>query len=220
MTLDLGISATNLTDLQTDFQNRVILTVIIEESSSLQVVAGSAALTVSSLSITNNVLTLTTDTITPAELTPLHSFQVSFSDNLYSTDGTMYTISTLYSFTTSPSDLQPFLAVDWPVLNFIALPFIVIALLFLLFMIRYSFYGWLEYLHCIQLLGLTLYGLFPYSLDQQLFAFMVGVDYANFSYIYNLPLHFISSCTQCTSLSGFAFIQGDMDYLRAMGSIL
>ena len=132
----------------------------------------------------------------------------------------MYTLSTIYSFNDNPSDLHSFLESHISGVRFIVLPMIIISLLFLLIMVKHSFFAWLEYLHCIQLLGLTLYNLFPYSLDLILYSFMVGVDYANFSYIYNVPLNFIAPCTSCASFSGFIFIQDDMDFLRNIGSIL
>ena len=219
-TLELGISAINKTQLETDFENRVTLTLITEESSTVQLVgATTASLTIDSLTIINNVLTLNTTAFTPTQLTPLHSFKVQFADNIYSADNVMYTISTIYSFSENPSDLRLLLSPNLVVIKFIVLPMIIIALLFLLPMVKYLFFGWLEYLHCIQLLGLTLYSLFPHSFDLDVYFFLVGVDFANFSYIPNIPLIFISPCTDCVSLSGYAFIQDDMDYFRSMGSV-
>ena len=90
----------------------------------------------------------------------------------------------------------------------------------MIFMMKYSIRGWIEYTHCIQLLGLCLYNIFPYSFSLEVYSLMIGVEYANFSYIYNAPLNFIQPCSDCVSFSGWKFIQGDMDYLRAMGSIL
>lgn len=182
--------------------------------------ATTSSLAIDSLTITNNVVTLSSSALDPTKLTALDSFKVQFSDNIYSPDNVMYTISATYSFSDNPSDLHSLFKSNIASLRFIILPMIIIALLFLLVRVKYSFSAWLEYLHCIQLLGLTLYNLFPHSVDLSLYSFMVGVDYANFSYIYNVPLNLMTPCTDCVSLSGHIFIQDDMDYLRTMGSVL
>ena len=69
-------------------------------------------------------------------------------------------------------------------------------------------------------MGLTIYALFSNSLDLNLYSFVIGLDYSNFSFIYNAPKNLISACTSCVSFTGYAFVQGDMNYLRMMGSVL
>ena len=108
----------------------------------------------------------------------------------------------------------------FPLYNFILLPLIVLSLLAMIFKIKYSLRGWIEYMHCIQLLGLTVYSIFPYSFSLEVYSLMIGVQYSNFSFIYNAFLNLIEPCSDCVSLSGWKFVQGDMDYLRVMGSVL
>lgn len=69
-------------------------------------------------------------------------------------------------------------------------------------------------------MGLTLYAIFSNSLDLDLYSFVIGLDYANFSFIYNVPKNLLSPCTSCVSFTGYAFVQGDMNFLRMMGSII
>lgn len=100
------------------------------------------------------------------------------------------------------------------------IPFLIIAAIILLFKIKYVYYSWMEYVHCIQLVGLTYYSIYPYSVSLQLYSFLMGANYANFSFIYNVPLQHISPCLDCSSYLGFAFTQGDMNFLRGIGSVL
>lgn len=48
----------------------------------------------------------------------------------------------------------------------------------------------------------------------------MGLDYSNFSFMYNIPGRYISPCYHCQSLVSFAFAIGDMNWLRMMGSLL
>lgn len=78
----------------------------------------------------------------------------------------------------------------------------------------------IEYIHCIQLLGLTFYSIYPHSAQLNLYSFVKGFDYANFSFIINIPAEYITPCYDCKSLVSFSFAAGDMNWIRLMGGLL
>lgn len=90
----------------------------------------------------------------------------------------------------------------------------------ILMRVRHVYRVLIEYIHSIQLLGLTYYVIYPYSIDLNLYAYLMGLDYANFSFMYNIPVRYITACYDCSSLVSFAFGVGDMNWVRLMGSLL
>lgn len=77
----------------------------------------------------------------------------------------------------------------------------------------------IEYYHCIQLIGLSIFSIYPHSNNLYIYSFVYGADFANFSFMYNVPKNHISACTDCLSLTSFAYMQGDMNWFRLMGSL-
>lgn len=93
-------------------------------------------------------------------------------------------------------------------------------LLIVLMRIKYVYRVLIEYIHCIQLIGLTFFAIYPHSAQVNLYSFLLGFDYSNFSFMYNIPLKLIAPCFDCVSLISFSFAVGDMNWLRMMGAIL
>lgn len=86
--------------------------------------------------------------------------------------------------------------------------------------IKYIYRILIEYIHCIQLIGLTFFAIYPHSAQLNLYSFLLGFDYANFSFMYNIPQNLITPCYDCTCLISFSFAVGDMNWLRMMGALL
>lgn len=78
----------------------------------------------------------------------------------------------------------------------------------------------MNYLHSVQLVGLTLYSLYPYSSKLDIYSLVAGLDYANFTFMYNAPLKHIEACHGCASFTSFSFAVGDMNWLRMAGALL
>lgn len=79
----------------------------------------------------------------------------------------------------------------------------------------------IEYLHMIQIVGLTVFAIYPKSFDLLNYSFLYGMNFANLDFIYNIPKEFIEACYEnCAFMTSYSFVQGDIDWLRSMGSIL
>jgi len=72
----------------------------------------------------------------------------------------------------------------------------------------------------MQLTGLSLYSLYPQMCSVDLFSFVTGFDFSNFAFMFNIPVKYIPVCLECRSFAGFAFVLGDMNWLKIMGSLL
>lgn len=72
----------------------------------------------------------------------------------------------------------------------------------------------------LQLVGLTYFVIYPYVSSIILYSFVKGFDYINFSFMFNVPANFIKPCINYISLTSYAFVMGDMDWLRLIGSLL
>lgn len=90
----------------------------------------------------------------------------------------------------------------------------------LLMQLKYIYLLLVEYVHCLQILGLVLYSLYPYALSLDIYSFLQGFDFTNFSFMYNVPLRLVPACTVCPSFISYSFVLGDMNWLRMMGSLL
>jgi hypothetical protein len=77
-----------------------------------------------------------------------------------------------------------------------------------------------EYVQSIQLVGLTLFVLYPFNSQLPLYSLVKGFDFSNFSFMFNIPESFISPSIEYKSLTGYAFILGDMNWLRLSGALL
>jgi hypothetical protein len=95
-----------------------------------------------------------------------------------------------------------------------------IGLIIILMRTKYVYRILIEYIHCIQLLGLTFYAIYPHSIQLNLYTFVMGLDFSNFSFIINLTAKFIPACYDCKSIVGFTFAIGDMNWIRLTGSLL
>ena len=190
MTLELGLSATNQTDLNNDWQNRVKL--YLETSptnlTTTRRLQTQTQLTIDSFVLSSNSIVMKTTAVAASAMTADDYFLVQFSDNLYSPNDVMYTLKVNYEVTSEPWKLRTYYDLNLPLNNVILVPFLVIAAIILLFRIKYIYYGWLEYVNCIQLMGLTYYSIYPYSISLDLYSFLIGANYANFTFIYNVPL--------------------------------
>ena len=85
---------------------------------------------------------------------------------------------------------------------------------------KYVYRILIEYIHSIQLIGLTFYAIYPHSLHIDLYSFLMGLDFANFSFLFNVPAKFIPPCKECICLVSYNFAIGDMNWLRMMGPFI
>lgn len=67
----------------------------------------------------------------------------------------------------------------------------VFGLLVILMRTKYIYRIMIEYIHAIQLLGLTFYAIYPHSVHVFLYSFTMGLDFANFTFLYNVPAKFM-----------------------------
>lgn len=98
--------------------------------------------------------------------------------------------------------------------------FALFALLLILMRVKYIHRILMEYFHCVQLIGLTFYAIYPHSLELLLYSFTLGFDFANFTFIYNVPAKLIEPCKDCASFTSYSFAIGDMNWIRIMGPTL
>jgi hypothetical protein len=75
-------------------------------------------------------------------------------------------------------------------------------------------------MHCLQLVGLTYYLIYPYVSNLNLYSFIKGFDYINFAFMWNIPAHLISPALSYYNLTSYSFAIGDMNWLRLIGSLL
>ena len=170
--------------------------------------------------MTDQQLVLATTAISPYDFVSTHSFYIRFSDNLVNSEDVFYKIEV-----ENNTDTIPWVVREYYDLNVIPLYFIGIilglsAVIILLMRVKYVYRVTVEYLHCLQLLGLTLWVTYPHSITLRLYSFLLGIDFTNFSFMYNIPRNLIDPCTDCQSLVSYAFMQGDMNWLRLVGSML
>ena len=178
-------------------------------------------MSIDSISSTDSVMTITSSAVKASELSSTHSFRLQFSDNLFSPAGVMYRINAEVNTDSAPWVIREYFDLNLLPYYLIGIFFALAALVIILMRIKHVYRVVIEYVHCIQLLGLTLFCLYPHSYSLDLYSFIRGLDYSNFSFMYNVPRELIEPCLfPCTSLTSFAFAQGDMNWLRLMGALL
>lgn len=143
-----------------------------------------------------------------------------FDDNLDSPEGAIYRIDGTYDLADSPWIVRQFYEYNLSKLFLVGtcLGLVVFILLFL--RVEKAYKVSVELLQCFQLLGLSIWAAYPHSMNLELYSFLLGFDFTNFSFMYNFPRAYVPACADCESLSSYAFIQGDMDWLRMTGSLL
>ena len=57
-------------------------------------------------------------------------------------------------------------------------------------------------------------------MNLDLYCLLLGLNFSNWYFMYNIPLNFIKAATDTISLTSFAFVQGDMNWLRMTGDML
>lgn len=177
-------------------------------------------MTIKNAIITNKSITLYSSTVSASDLINTHSFVVRFSDNLYSPRNVMYSISSKNSTDNNPWFVSEYYELNIKPFYLIGVFLAAFGLIIILMRTKYIYRILIEYIHCIQLLGLTFYSIYPHSAQLYLYSFVKGLDFANFSFIINIPATFITPCYDCKSLVSFSFAIGDMNWLRMMGSLL
>lgn len=149
-----------------------------------------------------------------------HSFMVKFADNLLSPKNVIYSIRTSTSTDDNPWVIQQYFELNLKPYYLIGIFLAVFSLLVILMRTKHVYRILVEYIHAIQLLGLTYYSIYPHSVHIYLYSFLMGLDFSNFSFLYNVPAKFIAPCYDCVSLVSFSFAVGDMNWLRMMGSLI
>jgi hypothetical protein len=86
--------------------------------------------------------------------------------------------------------------------------------------IEYIYPLLIEYMHSLQLVGLTYFLIYPYVSNLNLYSFIKGFDFINFSFMWNIPSHLIAPSINYVNLTSYSFAIGDMNWLRLIGSLL
>lgn len=107
----------------------------------------------------------------------------------------------------------------WP-LFLIGIVLFVVGVFPLLMRFKSIYCVFVEYVHSIQLVGLTYFVIYPFNSQLPLYSFVKGFDYANFSFMYNIAQSLIPPSISYVSLTGYAFTFGDMNWLRLSGAML
>lgn len=155
----------------------------------------SMTLQITNSQITSNQLILYTNSVTASMLIYNHYFLIRFSDNIKSADSRI-----IYSIRAQTStDMNPWFVSQYFDLNLkphflIGIFLGIFGLLIILMRTKYVYRVAIQYIHCLQLLGLTYYCIYPHALSINLYSFTMGLDFSNFSFIYNVPAKFISPC--------------------------
>lgn len=177
-------------------------------------------MTISNAIINNNSIVLYSNTVSAGMLVYSHSFVARFADNLVSPRDVIYSIRAHTSTDDNVWFVQKYFDLNLKPYYLIGIFLAVFGLLIVLMRTKYIYRIMIEYLHAIQLLGLTYYCIYPHSVSVNLYSFVMGLDFSNFTFLYNVPAKLITPCYDCISLISFDFAIGDMNWLRMMGSLL
>lgn len=193
---------------------------VVSPRRSLQLQNNEIEVPLSNAEISNEAVTLFTNAIDPHSLVGSSQFRVQFATNLISANNTIYSIWSANTTDSAPWELRRFFELNRKPFYLISVLFFAAAVIPLLMRVRNGYHILVEYFQCLQLAGLTLFSLYPFATSVDLFSFVSGLDFANFSFMYNVPVHYIPVCTDCSSLSGYAFVLGDMNWLKIIGALL
>ena len=167
-------------------------------------------------------INVTSKSVSPYFLFSTHKFSARFASPMRSrTYGVYYGMTA-----TTDNDDQPWFIREYFEYSLIPIFLIciflaAIALILMLIRVKHIYRLLIEYYQCIQLIGLTIYAIYPHSNNLFIYSFVYGADFANFSFMYNVPLNHIPACEyNCLSFTSFAFIQGDMNWFRLMGALV
>lgn len=149
-----------------------------------------------------------------------HQFEVRFADNLLSSNNVIYAISSSNSTDSAPWVIRQYFELNKKPFYLISIIFFMAALIPLLMRIKNGYQILIEYYQCIQLAGLSLFSLYPYIGSIDIYSFVSGLEFSNFSFMFNVPVKYIPVCVECRSLSSYSFVLGDMNWLKIMGSFL
>lgn len=229
----MGLQSSLLASLNTTWKTQITLTytsggpnhLIFQSSRRLLVYLGALPITgtiipLNNALISNSSIILYSNSFPANIIIDTYSFTVHFASNLFSWNGVMYTISSTNLTSTSPWVIRQYFELNMDPFYLIGIFLAIAGLVPILMRIRYIYRILIEYLHCLQLIGLTFFVLYPYSVHLNLYSFIKGFEYSNFSFMYNIPGSLIKPCLNCASLSSFSFIIGDMNWLRLIGSLL
>lgn len=177
-------------------------------------------MTITNASVSSTAIILYSTTLSASDLIYANEFKVRFFDNLLSPRDVVYVITTANTTSTAPWVVKQYFDLNLSLFFLIGTLLMAAAVIILVIKVRYVYRIVVQYLQCLQLLGLTLYALYPYATNLNLYSLVLGFDYANFTYMYSLTQRYMSPCLECTSLASFSFVYGDMNWLRMMGSLL
>ena len=143
------------------------------------------------ITATDQELVFTTQSVPATEFTYTHAFYAKFNDNLYSPSGMMYSIDAEENTDDCPWVVREYLDLNLEPFYLIGIFLAIAGLIILLMRIKYVYRVTIEYMHSIQLLGLAIWCIYPHYYSVNVYSFLIGLDFSNFSFMYNIPKNFI-----------------------------
>lgn len=146
------------------------------------------------VTVDNTTLILYSSTLSADNLIFSHSFMVDFQDNVLSPKNVVYRIDAVNSTDSAPWIVKTYFDANTRFFYLIGALICLAAVLLLLVQAKNIHVILIEFIQCIQILGLTLFSLYPYSSQVDTYSFLTGLDYSNFSFMYNAPAIHIEAC--------------------------